>query len=174
MGDIVNLEKFKEKKEEQEEVLTNDDLTEYPEEDFQEMLDYEIDLNFDNYMIFNDEFIEQNAEHIAHHTIPYCTVCETPLQKGDRVDSMWPLEYGHNVCKQCENKLPKKIKKEKIINLDKIELIIRDKDFQKIIKHLEKHKIYNIKGHNIITEELYQKIKYKILNENNEDFLKLP
>lgn len=172
MKKIVDLEKYREKKREEDPFEDfESEFREVPEEEFEEILDYEIDLNFDNYTVYDEEFIKQNAEHIAHHTIPYCTVCNMPLEKGDRVDSMFPLGYGHNVCKGCESKMPKKMKKKKIVNLDKIELIFVEEDFKKIMNHLTKKEIINIKGNKIISEELYHKIKYQIIGM--EDDLRL-
>ena len=77
------------------------------------------------------------------------------------MDSMWPLEYGHNICSRCEDKMPNKIKKEKVMNLDKLEIVLVKEDYKKIKDHLDKKDIYNIEGHQIITEELYRKSDIK-------------
>jgi hypothetical protein len=175
MKKVIKLEDYREKKKEEElSQIDENGFREIPEEEYEEMLEYEIDLDFDNFTVYNDEFIEQNAEHIAHHTLPFCTVCSSPLREGDKVDTMWPLEYGFNVCQQCEDKMSKKIKGRKIINLDKLELILVEEDFKKIKDHLDKKDIHNINGNHIIAEELYQRIKYEILNGEGDDFFKLP
>lgn len=175
MKKVVNLEEYREKKREDDPFEEfESEFREIPEEEFAELLDENGDFKFifsDDYIVYNDEFIKENAQHIAHHTLPFCTVCNSPLEKGDRIDSMWPLEYGHNVCKQCEEKLPKKIKKEKVVNLRKLELIFVKEDFEKIIENLNKKDIVNVMGNKIISEELFYKIKYQILGM--EDDLKL-
>ena len=169
MEKIVNLEEYREKK--KEDNSFDEFESEFREEPEEEILDYEIDLNFNDYTVYDEEFIKENAEHIAHHNIPYCTICDTPLEEGDTVDIMWPLEYGYNICQNCEEQLPEKIRNQKIVNLDKIELILVEEDFKKIMDHLTKKEIINIKGNKIISEELYHKIKYQIIGM--EDDLRL-
>jgi hypothetical protein len=58
------------------------------------------------------------------------------------------------------------IKKESIVNIDKLKLILIEKDFNKILNHLSKGDIHNINGNKIISEELYLFIKYQILHDN--------
>ena len=77
------------------------------------------------------------------------------------MDQIWPLEHGNNVCKPCEEKLPKKIKKEKIVNLEKVDLILIEKDFKKIMNHLDKKDIINVMGNKIIAEELFIKLSIR-------------
>jgi hypothetical protein len=177
MGDIVDLNQFKQKKENKlSEKNYREEIPELSEEDFEEFLEYEkeIGLPFNDYDIYGDNFIKKNADHIAHHTIPHCTVCDSYLEDGDRVDSMWPLEYGHNVCKDCQSRMPKKIKMKKIVNLNKIKLVIVDEDYKKIEKYLNEEDIYNIKGHRIVTESGYEKVKYHVLNNDDNDMFTLP
>jgi hypothetical protein len=171
MKKVINLEDYRAKK--NEEYDEDIEIPELSEEDFEEFLEYEkeIGLPFNDYDIYGDKFIEKNADHIAHHTIPYCTVCDTYLEDGDRVDRMWPLQFGHNVCKDCESRMPKEIKKQKIVSLRKLELLIVDEDLQKIMEHLSEDDIFSIKGNKIITEKLFEKIKYQILGM--EDDLRL-
>lgn len=175
MKKIVNLEKYREKKREDDSFEEfESEFREIPEEEFAELLDENGDFKFissNDYTIYDDEFLKENAEHIINHTLPFCIVCNSPLGNGDRVDSMWPLEYGNNVCKKCEEKLPKKIKKEKVVNLRKLELIFVKEDFEKIIENLNKKDIVNVMGNKIISEELFYKIKYQILGM--EDDLRL-
>lgn len=172
MRKVTKLEDYKKRKEEKQNASKFDEgIKEYSDDEFEEMLDYEIDLSFGNYSIYNDEFIEQNAEHIVHNIVPFCSICDSRLQAGDKVDNMWPLEYGHNVCQKCREKLPNKIKDEKIINLNKIELILIEEDFQKVMDYLPKKDIINIVGNKVIPEELYNQIKYQILEM--EDDLRL-
>jgi len=64
--------------------------------------------------------------------------------------------------------MPKKIKKKKVVILRKLELLIVEEDFQKIIENLSEDNIYNIKGNKIITERLFEKIKNKIINKEND------
>lgn len=164
MGKLINLNDYKKEKED-----TNEEVFRETTEEFSEIYDYEGDLelgSFNEYTIYNDEFIEQNAEHIAHHTLPFCTVCGSPLREGDKVDTMWPLEYGYNICQSCDEKMSDSIKKESIVNIDKLKLILIEKDFNKILNHLSKGDIHNINGNKIISEELYLFIKYQILHDN--------
>jgi hypothetical protein len=155
--------------------MNNDsyEIPELKEEDFEEFLEYEkkVGLPFNDYDIYGDNFLQENSDHIAHHTIPYCTVCDSYLEDGDRVDSMWPLEYGHNVCQNCESRMPKRFKKQKIVNLKKIKLVIVEEDFEKIMDYLSEEDIFKINGNKIITERLFQKIKYQIIGV--EDDLRL-
>lgn len=164
MGKLINLDNYRREKED-----SNEKVFRETTEEFLEISDYEGDLelgSFDEYTIYNDEFIEQNAEHIAHHTLPFCTVCGSPLREGDKVDNMWPLEYGHNICQSCEHIMGDSIKNESIVNIDKLKLILIEKDFNKILNHLSKGDIHNINGNKIISEELYLFIKYQILHDN--------
>jgi hypothetical protein len=169
---VVNLEDYREKKKEEDPFAEfESEFKEIPEEEFAEMLNEDGSLKFsvsDDYVIYNDDFIRENAEHIAHYNIPRCTICNRILEEGDRVDQMWPLEYGHNVCRPCEEKLPKKMKKEKVVNLDKVELILIEEDFKKIMNHLGKRDIINIIGNKIIPQEVFYKIKYNILGMEDD------
>jgi|Wag4MinimDraft_17_1082658.scaffolds.fasta_scaffold00283_2 hypothetical protein len=171
MKKVVDLEEYREKK--RKEIDNTNEIPELSEEDFEEFLEYEkeIGLVFNDYYIYGDHFIRENADHLAHHTAPFCTICDSYLEEGDRVDKMWPLEYGHNVCQDCESRLPKKVKKEKIVNLNKIKLVIVEEDFQKIKGNLSEDDIFIIKGNKIIAEKLFKKIKYQIIGM--EDDLRL-
>lgn len=171
MKKVFDLEEYRKKK--KKEIDNTNEIPELSEEDFEEFLEYEkeIGLVFNDYYIYGDHFIKENADHLAHHTAPFCTICDSCLEEGDRVDKMWPLEYGYNVCQNCLSKLPREIKKEKIVNLNKIKLVIVEEDFQKIMENLSGDDIYRIKGNKIITEKLFQKIKYQIIGM--EDDLKL-
>jgi len=175
MKKVVDLEKYRNKKKEKDPFAEfESEFREVPEEEFAEMLTEDGNLKFsfsDDYVIYNDEFIKENAEHIAHYNLPRCTICDRILEEGDRVDQIWPLEYGHNVCQLCEEKLPKKIKKEKVVNLRKLELIFVKEDYEKIMSYLDKKDIVNVMGNKIISEELFYKIKYQILGM--EDDLRL-
>jgi hypothetical protein len=177
MKKVIDLEKYRNKKKEEDPFEEfESEFREIPEEEFAGILNEDGDLklndsNEDDYVIYNDEFIRENAEHIAHYNLPRCTICDNLLEEGDRVDQIWPLEYGHNVCQLCEEKLPKKMKKEKIVNLRKLELIFIEEDYEKIMNHLDKKDIVNVMGNKIISEELFYKIKYQILG--TEDDLRL-
>ncbi|PTV94442.1 hypothetical protein C8C76_13216 [Halanaerobium saccharolyticum] len=167
MKKVTKLENYrKKKKEEKLSQIDENGFREIPEDELAEMLDRNGDLKLDSddYDIYDEEFIQENAEHIAHHTLPFCTVCDSPLKEGDRVDSLWPMQYRNNICNWCQDKLPKKIKNKGIVNLEKLELVLIEEDYKKIKEHLNKKDIYNIEGHQIITEDLFQKIKYQILN----------
>jgi len=166
MKKITKLEDYRKKKTKEKNQKEDSPFREVPEEEFAEILDQNGDIQFysNDFDIYDDEFIQKNAEHIVHNNIPYCTLCDTPLREGDRVDSMWPIEYGNNICSRCQDKMPKKIKKKGIINLDKLEIVLVEEDYEKIIDHLDKKDIHNIEGHRIITEDLYNKISYKIIN----------
>jgi len=168
MKKIINLADYREQKND----MNNDsyEIPELKEEDFEEFLEYEkeIGLPFNDYDIYGDNFLQENSDHIAHHTIPYCTVCDSYLEDGDRVDSMWPLSYGHNVCQDCESRMPKKIKKKKVVSLRKLELLIVEEDFQKIMENLSENDIYNIKGNKIITERLFEEVKHQIIGMEND------
>lgn len=171
MKKIINLADYREQKND----MNNDsyEIPELKEEDFEEFLEYEKNVGFDftDYDILGDHFLKENADHIAHNTFPYCTVCDKCLEEGDRVDSMWPLEYGHNVCQNCESRMPDKIKKQKVVSLRKLELLIVEEDFQKIMGYLSKEDILNIKGNKIITKKLFQKIKNKITGMEDDLWL---
>ena len=73
MKKIINLADYREQKND----MNNDsyEIPELKEEDFEEFLEYEkeIGLPFNDYDIYGDNFIKKHSDHIAHHTIPYCT-----------------------------------------------------------------------------------------------------
>lgn len=171
MKKVINLEDYRAKK--NEEYDEDIEIPELSEEDIEEFLEYEkeVGLAFNDYDIYGNNFLKENADQLAHHTTPYCTVCDNYLKDGDRVDRMWPLQFGHNVCKDCESRMPKEIKKQKIVSLRKLELLIVEEDFQKIMEHLSEDDIFSIKGNKIITEKLFEKIKYQIIGM--EDDLRL-
>jgi hypothetical protein len=168
MKKIINLADYREKKND----VNNEsyEIPELKEEDFEAFLEYEknVGLKYTDYDIFGDHFLKEKADHIAHNTFPYCTVCDKCLEEGDRVDRMWPLEFGHNVCQDCESRMPEKIKKKKVVSLRKLELLIVEEDFQKIMENLSEDDIYKIKGNKIITEKLFKKIKYQIIGMEDD------
>lgn len=170
MTDIFDLDKYRQEKETKEEESSELEggIRELPEEEFQDFLDYGMRLDFENYNIYNDEFIQENAEHLVNKTIPHCVVCKEQLIEGDKVDSMWPLEYGNNICQKCEGKLNDDFDNQKIVNLADLELILVEKDYKKIMNKLNNKEILKIKGFKIITEKKYQQVKYEILEVEEE------
>lgn len=64
--------------------------------------------------------------------------------------------------------MPKRIKKKKIVSLRKLELLIVEEDFEKIMENLSEDDVFNIKGNKIITERLFEKIKNEIINKEND------
>ncbi|MFW6026903.1 MAG: hypothetical protein ACOCRX_11225 [Candidatus Woesearchaeota archaeon] len=173
MGNVINLEEYRKKKEENTFKEFDEIYNEETENDFFDFL-IEEDIDFDSlstYTAFDDEFMERNIEHFVHNTFPHCSICDNQLKKGERVDSMWPQEYDFNLCNNCKEKLPESFKEERIINLDKIELIMAEDDFRKVEENLNEVDIIKIKGSRIILEKIYSEIKYLVLDlEKDLDF----
>lgn len=166
MGIVINLDEYRNNRNEKESGGFDELFKEMPEEDFIDFL-IEEDIDFDSlnaYTTYNDEFIENNIEHLVHNTFPHCTICDSKLKKGDRVDLMWPQEYDFNLCNKCKGNLPEEFEKERIINLDKMKLIMSEEIFKKIKNNLSEEDIINIRGSRIIMEKIYSKIKYIILD----------
>jgi hypothetical protein len=64
--------------------------------------------------------------------------------------------------------MPKKIKKKKIVSLRKLELLIVEEDFEKIMENLSEDDVFNIKGNKIITERLFEEVKHQIIGMEND------
>ncbi|PTV92838.1 hypothetical protein C8C76_1651 [Halanaerobium saccharolyticum] len=166
MGSLINLEEYRKNKYGKELEEFDEFFKEIPEEDFIDFL-IEEDIDFDilnAYTTYNDEFIENNIEHLVHNTFPHCTICDDKLKKGDRVDLMWPQEYAFNLCNKCKVNLPEEFEKERIINLDKMKLIMSEENYKEIENNLNEDDIINIQGSRIIMEKSYSQMKYIVLD----------
>lgn len=172
MGKIINFEEFQEGK-------NTDEFSEYGfkeidnkevDELFNKLVhnDNKISKDLDNLkpIIFNDKFIMKNAKKFMNLVFPRCTICYKPLNDGDNVDPRWPNEFGYNICKECEEKLPEELKNTPIQNLDHLKQIYAEEDYKKIMKFIKKKDRFNIMGHNITTQKLFENIIKYIIDKN--------
>ena len=70
---------------------------------------------------------------------------------------MWPQEYDFNLCNKCKGNLPEEFEEERIINLDKMKLIMSEESFKEIENNLNEDDIINIQGSRIIMEKFIAK-----------------